>query len=108
VFKIVALISRRKDMSAEEFDRHWREEHPRYIRELPGIRSYVQTPSFEHREQWPCDGMAELCFESIGAIARAFDSPAAGPMREDEKRFIDHIDWFIVSDDDRREIDLGH
>jgi uncharacterized protein (TIGR02118 family) len=106
VFKVVALITRRQDISSDEFDRHWREEHPRYVRELPGLRGYVQTPAFEHRRQWPCDGMAELYFDSVGAIARAFDSPAAGPMQEDEKRFIARIEWFIVDEDERREIEI--
>jgi uncharacterized protein (TIGR02118 family) len=106
VKKIVALMSRRDGMDSQEFDRHWREEHPRYVRALPGIRRYVQSPAFEHRPQWPYDGLSELWFDSLKGIAIAFASPAAEPMREDEKRFIGKIEWFIVDEDEMREVEL--
>ena len=95
--KIVALLRARPGLSREEFLRHWQHEHPAVVWALPGLRAYHQTPAIEHRKSWPYDGMAELWFDSVEDIRSAFDSPAAEPMREDEKVFLDHIDWFIAS-----------
>jgi uncharacterized protein (TIGR02118 family) len=106
MLKVIALLRRRADLSPAEFDRHWREQHPRYVTALPGVRRYVQSPALaDKRRAWPYDGLAELWFDSLRDIAAAFASPAAGPMREDEKRFIETIDWFIVDDGAIREID---
>ena len=106
MLKIISLIRRRSDLSPEEFDRHWRESHPQYVTALPGVIRYQQSPALRHKRAWPYDGMAELWFESLRAIAVAFSSPAAEPMREDETRFVDTIDWFIVDEDGIREIAL--
>jgi uncharacterized protein (TIGR02118 family) len=107
MLKIIALIRRRSDMSPEAFDRHWRESHPPYVTALPGVRRYVQSPALRHKRSWPYDGMSELWFDSLRDIAAAFDAPEAEGMREDEARFIDTIDWFIVDGQTIREIELS-
>jgi uncharacterized protein (TIGR02118 family) len=107
VLKIIALIRRREDLSPEAFDRHWRESHPAFVTALPGVVRYVQSPALSHRRAWPYDGMAEVWFESMRAIATAFSSPAGDLMREDETRFVDTIDWFVVDEGQIREIDVA-
>jgi uncharacterized protein (TIGR02118 family) len=107
MLKIIALIRRRQDLTANAFDLYWRESHPPLVTALPGVRRYVQSPALnDERRAWPYDGMAEVWFESLRDVAAAFASPAADRMREDETRFVDTIDWFIVDEDAIREIEI--
>jgi uncharacterized protein (TIGR02118 family) len=98
--KIIALIKRKPEISRDDFLRHWKLTHAPYIRALPGIRRYRQNHALEHRQQWLWDGAAEVWFDSVTDVARAFESPAADAMRQDEKNFIDEITWFLVDEHD--------
>lgn len=89
--KVMVMISRREGMSREEFLRHWLEDHPAFVRALPGVRRYRQNVAIEHRTQWPVDGIAELWFDSLRDIATAFDR-----SREEVTRLFDHEDEFIA------------
>lgn len=102
--KIVALVRRLPGLSREEFLRRWQQEHPPYVRELPGLRRYVQNPAFDGPRPWPYDGMAELWFESVRAVAVAFDGPAADRLRKHEESFIGDLEWFLVEE---REVPVG-
>lgn len=102
--KVIAVIRRREGLSREEFLHLWQQDHPAHIRNLPGIRRYVQSPTVDDRPSWPYDGAAELWFDSVRDVAAAFDSPAAEGMREHEKAFIGELQWFLA---DEIEIDLG-
>ncbi|MBA2555912.1 MAG: EthD family reductase [Chloroflexi bacterium] len=99
MIKVVALLRRREGLSHEEFESHWRDVHPHYVRALPGVRRYVQSPAVDlPRKQWPYDGLAELWFDDVAAVRAAFASAAADPMREDEGRFLESIDWFLAGE----------
>jgi uncharacterized protein (TIGR02118 family) len=96
--KVVALIRRRDELTREEFLRYWQIEHPRFVWQLPELRRYVQSPAIEHRATWPHDGMAQLWFPSLGAVARAFASPQADALRAHEEHFIKDLQWFLASE----------
>ncbi|MEU6192218.1 EthD family reductase [Streptomyces sp. NPDC047061] len=100
--KIVALIKALPDLSREEFLRHWQEEHPAVVWQLPGLRAYRQSPAVEHRRAWPFDGMAELWFDSLDDLRAAFDSPQAQPVHEHEKHFLSSVDWFVATEADKQ------
>jgi uncharacterized protein (TIGR02118 family) len=106
VIKLVFCLRRRPDLSFEEFQRYWREEHAPLVRrhaEALGIRRYVQT----HTRPSPVsdavsasrgsvegyDGVAELWFDSVEAIAASVSTPegmeAGAALLEDERTFID-------------------
>jgi uncharacterized protein (TIGR02118 family) len=106
VIKLVFCLTRRSDLSREEFQRHWREQHAPLVREAAralGVRRYVQVHTLTHPtnealrrgrggpEEY--DGVAELWFDSLDALAAAGATPegrAAGRrLLEDERRFID-------------------
>ncbi|HEY5854228.1 MAG TPA: EthD family reductase [Aldersonia sp.] len=96
--KIVALIKANPAISAEDFHRHWHIEHPRYVWALPDLQRYIQNPAIEHHTTWPYDGMAELYFPTVAAVARAFASPAADAVREHEEHFVGELTWFLASE----------
>jgi uncharacterized protein (TIGR02118 family) len=101
--KVVAVIRRKPGHDRAEFLRHWQQEHPAYVRALPGLRRYVQNPAVEGYRTWPYDGVAELWFDSVRDVAAAFDSPPATALREHEESFIGELTWFLA---DEREVSL--
>lgn len=98
--KVIALISRLPGMTREDFLRHWQDDHPTYVWALPGVRRYVQNAAVDGYREWPHDGVAELWFDSVGDVARAFASEAAGPMHEHEKLFIHDLTWLLAEETD--------
>jgi len=104
--KLVFCLTRLPHLSREEFQRYWRERHGPLVRESAkalGIRRYVQahtldTPlndALRRGRDGPeaYDGVAELWFDSLEALAAAGGTPegkAAGRrLVEDERTFID-------------------
>jgi uncharacterized protein (TIGR02118 family) len=106
VIKLVFCLRRLPEISREEFQRHWREQHAPLVRAAApalGVRRYVQVHTLTHPtnealrrgrggpEEY--DGVAELWFDSLDALAAAGATPegrAAGRrLLDDERRFID-------------------
>jgi len=96
--KVVALTRSRDGLSREDFLRYWQKEHPQYVWQLPELERYVQNPAIEHHTSWPHDGMAEMWFPSVAAVARAFSSPQADALREHEEHFIGELQWFLATE----------
>ncbi|HXQ61995.1 MAG TPA: EthD domain-containing protein [Acidimicrobiales bacterium] len=105
--KLVFCLRRRDDISVEQFQRYWREEHgPLVARHAAvlGIRRYVQLHTVSGpvnallagTRQAPeaYDGVAELWFDDAEALVRGATSAegraAADALARDEERFIDH------------------
>jgi uncharacterized protein (TIGR02118 family) len=107
MIKLVFTLRRRKDMTREEFQRYWREQHGPLVErhaDALRIRRYVQVHA-RHTdldeaiagprgsELGIYDGVAELWWDSLEELAAAFSSDAgkaAGQaLLEDEQRFID-------------------
>jgi uncharacterized protein (TIGR02118 family) len=107
MIKLVFTVRRRPDMTREEFQRYWREQHAPLVKrhaDALRIRRYVQVHARDTdldeavagaRGSEPrfYDGVAELWWDSFEDLAAAFSSDAgqaAGQeLLEDEQRFID-------------------
>jgi uncharacterized protein (TIGR02118 family) len=104
--KLVFCVRRLPQLSREDFQKYWRDRHGPLVRESAaalGIRRYVQvhtltTPVNDRLRGGrgapeAFDGVAELWFDSVEALAAAGGTPegrAAGKrLLEDERRFID-------------------
>jgi uncharacterized protein (TIGR02118 family) len=112
--KLTFALRRLSHLSRDEFHRYWLEQHGPLVRshaDVLGIRRYVQTHTLADAFQValiasrgapePYDGVAELWYDSLEAIAAAVstdDGRAASiALLEDERRFIDHASsplWF--------------
>ena len=105
--KLTFALRRLPHLSREEFQRYWLEQHGPLVRsyvEVLGIRRYVQTHTSPDAMQValrasrgapePYDGVAELWYDSLEAIAVAVSTDegraASLALLEDERRFIDH------------------
>ncbi len=106
MIKLVYCLRRLPELSREEFQRYWRENHAPLVKKHSGtlrIRRYVQVqtsdgPATEALRATrpgpePYDGVAELWFDSaedVMAGATTAEGRQAGhELLEDEKRFID-------------------
>jgi uncharacterized protein (TIGR02118 family) len=63
MFKAMIMLTRGADMSHEEFKAWWIGEHQPLARQLPGVQK-IRFNVVEQDETAPCDGIAELWFES--------------------------------------------
>lgn len=106
VIKLTFAVRRRTDIDPADFHRYWRNQHGPLVRSLQpalGIRRYVQTHRIEtpfndllrasRSALEPFDGIAELWWDDIDALATATSSPegstAGRTLLEDEERFIE-------------------
>jgi uncharacterized protein (TIGR02118 family) len=107
VIKLVFSLRRRPDMTREEFQAYWRDQHARLVSrhaETLRIRRYVQThahcsgaaavqSAVRGSEPDYYDGQAELWWESIddllAAVSTTEGQHAAAELLDDERRFID-------------------
>ena len=93
MIKSIVLFKRLPGMSVEEFQRYWREEHPKVVTRLPGLRRYVQchpTPSAYRDGREPVyDGVAEVWFDDWEALRASGQGPEFQAVLADEANFID-------------------
>ena len=106
LIKLNFALRRLPELSRQEFQRIWREEHALLVekhREALRIRRYVQLHSMEHEMNdmlrasrggpEPYDGIAEIWWDSLDDLEKAVSTPegaaAGAELLEDERRFID-------------------
>jgi uncharacterized protein (TIGR02118 family) len=90
--KLVYCICRKQGLSRDEFRRYWAEVHGPIGARIPGLRKLVQSyavPVSGDARPSDFDGMAELWFDDIWALARARLSPEWQVSTADEAHFID-------------------
>jgi uncharacterized protein (TIGR02118 family) len=107
VIKLVFSLRRRPEMTREEFQAYWRDQHAPLVArhaEVLRIRRYIQTHASSSElaavqsaargsEPDVYDGQAELWWDSLEDLAAVVSTPAgqqaAIELLEDERRFID-------------------
>lgn len=108
MLKLIMCVKRRADLTAEEFDRYWRENHARLVTkhaETLGIRRYIQTVPYANTSaqealrqtrnapQVDYDGCAELWWDDmVSHLAARKTEEGLLALREliaDERQFVD-------------------
>ena len=89
--KVIYVLHRRPDMDAGEFCRYWRDVHGPLAAKIPGLRKYVQNHGLPDSASGalPCDGIAELWFDSPEEMQAAFASPEGVATLADSPNFLD-------------------
>ena len=92
MIKVVVVFRRKVGMDLEAFGQHWQGPHAALVKQLPGLRRYVQSqtiPGGYRKGQPAIDGMAELWFDNTEALRTVAASPAFAAVMADEANFID-------------------
>jgi uncharacterized protein (TIGR02118 family) len=96
--KLTIFAVRKPGLTHAEFDAYWRDEHGPLVRSVHEfarhVRRYVQCHGVEGARGFGSDGgydgVAELYFDDVEAIARAFAEPRyLEVIRPDERKFVD-------------------
>ena len=105
MIKSLSLLTRRPELTHDEFVRHWVEIHAPLAHAVPGVRRYVQNhiQGERHRADIPTteiavDGIAEPWYDDLAAMDRANSSPEAKRLHDDGALFIGGIKSFIVEE----------
>jgi uncharacterized protein (TIGR02118 family) len=105
MIKSISLLTRRPELTHEQFVRHWTEIHAPLAHAVPGMRRYVQNHIAGTRArpdipetQVDVDGIAEAWFDDREAMARANASSEAKRLHDDGALFIGRIKSFIVEE----------
>jgi len=102
--KFMVFIARNPAMTAEAFERHFRDVHGPIVLAFPGLVGYRQnmvrrddqtSPGFG-----PFDAVAELWFESRAALDRVWDTPEGQAAIADNAIFMDQARslWTVVEE----------
>jgi len=86
----LVLLTRRSDMSFDEFSSYWKNVHAPIAEKMPDVDRYVQyhgaaTPSGEPAY----DGVALLQFADMDTLQRSWDSPEGKLTAADIPNFLD-------------------
>ena len=105
MIKSISLLTRRPELTHEQFVRHWVEIHAALAHAVPGMRRYVQNHIVETRirpdipeTDVEVDGIAETWFDNREAMAGANASPEAKRLHDDGALFIGRIKTFTIEE----------
>ena len=103
MIKLVYCITKRPELSDEEFFRYWKNFHAPIGASIPHLRKLVQShriniPSDKHPPAY--DGIAELWFDTVEDLLAARQSPEWQASTNDEANFIDHtkVAYFVTEE----------
>lgn len=117
MIKILCFLSRRPELSRDEFHAHWRDVHAPLFADTPELRRHLVRYEQNHRldddyrrdrsrgesKDGGRDGVAVQWFESLEAFAAMQAEPAYQEIvAPDEDRFIDRasIRWIVAGEED--------
>lgn len=89
MIKTVTILNRRADLTSAEFHQHWKTVHAALVLAMPKVRRYVQCRPLEvPGREAPCDGVAEVWYDSVEDFLDTADSPEYARLLADEKNFM--------------------
>ena len=98
MIKVVGLLTRKPELTHEQFVKHWLEIHGPLAHAVPGVRRYVQSHIVGTRTRpdipetdVEVDGIAELWYDDQAALARAAATPEMKRLTDDGALFIGRI-----------------
>jgi len=105
MIKVMGLLTRKPELTHEQFVKHWLEIHAPLSHAVPGVRRYVQSHIVDTRTRpdipetdVEVDGIAELWSDDEAALARAAASPEMKRLTDDGALFIGRIKTFIIDE----------
>lgn len=118
MIKLIYCVTKRADLSKDEFSKYWFENHAALMRRLAGtlgVVKYIQSHTLatplndelpqQRRMEAPYDGITEVWYESLEALEKKFMDPAFREARalliQDEANFVDFSRSRVFFTDER-------
>jgi uncharacterized protein (TIGR02118 family) len=105
MIKVLALLTRRPELTHAQFVKHWLEVHGPLAHAVPGVRRYVQSHIVRTRTRpdipetdVEVDGIAELWYDDEAAMQRAVASPEMKRLTDDGAMIIGRIKTYIIDE----------
>jgi uncharacterized protein (TIGR02118 family) len=105
MIKVVGLLTRKPELTHEQFVKHWLETHGPLAHAVPGVRRYVQSHIIGTRTRpdipetdVEIDGIAELWYDDETALARAAATPEMKRLTDDGALFIGRIKSYVIEE----------
>jgi uncharacterized protein (TIGR02118 family) len=98
MIKLIICANRRPDLTREQFDSYWRNQHGPLVKSVTEfarhVRKYVQCHLADSSVPFGIagiyDGVADLWFDSVDEATKAFSEPKyLEIIRADELKFVD-------------------
>lgn len=101
----VSILTRKPELTHEEFVDHWQNVHGPLALEVPGIRRYVQSHIIDEHfrsdlasQEDEVDGIAELWYDSLDALRESSETAEAKALYTDGAKIIGKIRTFIIEE----------
>jgi len=102
MLKVMVVIYRRPELTPEQFRRHLQEIHGPLVKNLPGLRKYVQNLVYSDPKRKPpgWDAVVELYFDDWSSMEAAWASPQGSASDADLPAFADltRTTWSAVDE----------
>jgi uncharacterized protein (TIGR02118 family) len=105
MIKVLGLLTRKPELTHEQFVHHWLHIHGPLALAVPGIRRYVQShiTGTRTRPDIPetdvqVDGIAELWYDDEESMKRAAASPEMKRLTDDGALIISQIKSFVIEE----------
>jgi uncharacterized protein (TIGR02118 family) len=99
--KMVFVLFRRAGLSHDQCLNEWKgERHVSLVKNVPGLRRWVQNHIVSPPNESAPDGLGELWFDDPDAMKKAMGSPEMGAAVEDAKRFLDMAKTYALTVDE--------
>ncbi len=105
MIKMIGLLTRRPELTHEEFVHHWLHVHGPLARAVPGVRRYVQSHIIGTRTRpdipetdVQIDGIAELWYDDMAGFERAAASAEMKRLTDDGALIIGEIKSYIIEE----------
>ena len=88
--KVIFVLQRKPGSTREQCLQYWAgEQHTSIVKNIPGLKRWVQNHVVSAPGEPVCDGIGEMWFDSDEAVESAVNSPEMGAAVEDAKNFLD-------------------
>jgi uncharacterized protein (TIGR02118 family) len=108
MFKVITLLKRKRGLSVEAFQAHWRDRHGSLLAKQKQLRRYVQSAALLQgygKGELLFDGISETWFDSADAFEAFRRDPVRAELAEDEANFLDRsrsvtmpVDVHVIKD----------
>ncbi|MGO9452044.1 MAG: EthD domain-containing protein [Candidatus Binataceae bacterium] len=101
MIKLAGMLKRKQGTTSDQFHNYWKNVHAPFVQTIPEftryVRKYVQSHATADQTSVPgtnsappFDGLAEIWFDSIADMRKAFSEPRyMADIRPDELKFLD-------------------